>query len=231
MNSEEEISIFPLFLHKKLVTNKYFCETDGVAGHASTKFKIVKRDIMTIDQVISTASDKMSKSVANAERQFTGVRTTKASPALVENVEVEAYGNVMKLKEVATITTPEPRVLMIQPWDAGVVKAIEKGILKSNIGITPVINGKMIRLVMPELSQERRQELVKLVNKYTEECRVSIRQIRREALESLKALKKDSKITEDDQAKAEKNIQKLTDDFIVKADEKATEKEKEIMKV
>ena len=137
----------------------------------------------------------------------------------------------MKLKEVASIATPEPRVLMIQPWDAGVVKAIEKGILKSNIGITPVINGKMIRLVMPELSQERRQELVKLVNKYTEECRVSIRQIRREALESLKALKKDSKITEDDQAKAEKNIQKLTDDFVVKADEKAAEKEKEIMKV
>jgi ribosome recycling factor len=111
---------------------------------------------MTIDQVLATASDKMTKSIAAVEHQFTGVRTTKASPSLVENVEVEAYGNMMKVKEVATITTPEPRVLLLQPWDAGTLKALEKGILKSNLGITPAVSGKAIRLVMPELSQERR---------------------------------------------------------------------------
>jgi ribosome recycling factor len=186
---------------------------------------------MTIDQVLATASDKMTKSIAAVEHQFTGVRTTKASPALVENVEVEAYGNMMKVKEVATITTPEPRVLLLQPWDAGTLKALEKGILKSNLGITPAVSGKAIRLVMPELSQERRQELVKMVSKYAEDGRIAIRQIRREAIEALKALKKDSKITEDDLANAEKKAQKLTDDFIAKVGERAAEKEKEIMKV
>lgn len=186
---------------------------------------------MTIDQVLATASDKMTKSIAAVEHQFVGVRTTKASPALVENVEVEAYGNMMKVKEVATITTPEPRVLLLQPWDVGTLKALEKGILKSSLGITPVVSGKTIRLVMPELSQERRQELVKMISKYAEEGRVAIRQIRREAIEALKALKKDSKITEDDLANAEKKAQKLTDDFIAKVGERVAEKEKEIMKV
>ena len=186
---------------------------------------------MTTEQILSTATDKMNKSITALNQQFSGVRTTKASPALVENVEVEAYGNIMKIKEVATITSPEPRILLIQPWDAGSVKAIEKGLLKANIGITPVVTGKTLRLVMPELSQERRQELVKLINRYAEEGRVAIRQIRREALESLKALKKDSKITEDEQASAEKNIQQLTDNFITKVAEHTQEKEKEIMKV
>jgi ribosome recycling factor len=186
---------------------------------------------MTVDQVLATASDKMAKSIAAVEQQFSGVRTTKASPALVENVEVEAYGNIMKVKEVATITTPEPRVLLLQPWDVGTLKALEKGILKSNLGITPVVSGKTIRLVMPELSQERRQELVKVINKYAEDGRIAIRQIRREAIEALKALKKDSKITEDELANAEKKAQKLTDDSIAKVGERTAEKEKEIMKV
>lgn len=120
---------------------------------------------------------------------------------------------------------------MIQPWDAGTVKAIEKAIAKSNLGIMPVVNGKTIRLVMPELSQERRQELTKLVKKYAEDGRVAIRQVRRESIDMLKALKKDSKITEDEQTTNEKNIQKLTDEFIAKVGERTQEKEKEIMKV
>ena len=186
---------------------------------------------MTKEQVISTATEKMKKSIAALVNQFAGVRTTKASPALVEGVEVEAYGNKMKLKEVATITAPEPRVLLIQPWDAGTVKAIEKGIIKSNLGITPAVSGKTVRLVMPELSQERRQELVKVVNKYAEDTRVSIRQMRREALESVKAMKKDSTITEDEQSTIEKQIQKLTDEYIAKVAECAQTKEQEIMKV
>ena len=186
---------------------------------------------MTIDQILATASEKMSKSLTAVEHQFVGIRTTKASPALVENVEVEAYGNIMKVKEVATITTPEPRILLLQPWDEGTIKAIEKGLMKSNLGITPAVSGKTIRLVMPELSQERRQELVKLINKYAEEGRIAVRQVRREAIDGLKALKKDSKITEDEQINAEKKVQKLTDDFIAKVAERTAEKEEEIMKI
>ncbi len=186
---------------------------------------------MTVGEIHSSASAKMTKTIAALEHQFSGVRTTKASPALIENVDVEAYGNRMKINAVATITTPEPRVLLIQPWDASTVKAIEKALINSNIGIMPVVSGKTIRLVMPELSQERRQELVKMTKKYAEEACVAVRQIRREALDGLKALKKDSKITEDEQSTAEKNIQKLTDDFVAKVGVHAQEKEKEIMKV
>ena len=181
--------------------------------------------------ILATRIKKMSKSLTAVEHQFVGIRTTKASPALVENVEVEAYGNIMKVKEVATITTPEPRILLLQPWDEGTIKAIEKGLMKSNLGITPAVSGKTIRLVMPELSQERRQELVKLINKYAEEGRIAVRQVRREAIDGLKALKKDSKITEDEQINAEKKVQKLTDDFIAKVAERTTEKEEEKIKV
>lgn len=227
---------FPASIHhKRLVTGQPFLQAReefvDECLHRQTPNIQNKRIVMTLDQVLSGASEKMTKCITAVEHQFSGVRTTKASPALVENVDVEAYGNVMKVREVATITTPEPRVLLLQPWDAGTVKAIEKGILKSNLGITPQVSGKTIRLVLPELSQERRQELVKLVNKYAEDGRVSIRQVRREALEGLKALKKENKITEDDQANTEKKVQKLTDDFIAKVGEKAAEKEKEIMKV
>jgi len=186
---------------------------------------------MTTAQILSTLEDKMGKSVTATETQFIGIRTTKASPALVENIIVEAYGNQMKMKEVASITAPEPRVLAIQPWDISTIKAIEKGIQKSNLGINPVTSGKTIRLVMPELSQERRQELVKLVNKYAEEGRVSIRQVRREAMDNLKAAKKNSEITEDVFDTTEKEIQKLTDKYIAKVEAVTEEKSKEIMKV
>jgi ribosome recycling factor len=144
---------------------------------------------------------------------------------------VEVYGSNMRIRELAGITTPEPRVLMISPWDASTVQAIEKAIMKSNIGITPAVQGKVIRLVMPELSQERRQEMVKVVHKLTEDGRVAIRHVRRDAIESVKKEAKSGGVAEDQVETAEKEIQKLTDDYIAKINVHLAAKEKEIMTV
>jgi ribosome recycling factor len=163
--------------------------------------------------------------------EFAGVRTGKASPALVENITAEVYGAQMRLRELAGITTPEPRAIHIQPWDAGAVHAIEKAILKSSLGITPQIQGKTIRLFLPELSQERRQELCKYVRKQTEEARVAIRHVRRDAMELLKKEKAAGTLPEDDEKHGEKEVQKLTDDYIAKVDAHLAHKEKEIMTV
>ncbi|MGB9602944.1 MAG: ribosome recycling factor [Limisphaerales bacterium] len=177
------------------------------------------------------AEEKMIKTEQVIQNEFAGVRTGKASPALVENIVVEAYGAQMRLRELASITTPEPRMILIQPYDPSTVTAIEKAIQKSNLGVNPVVQGKVIRIVLPELSQERRMELDKLVKKMAEDGRVAIRNVRREALDHLKKILKEHKISEDDFKVYEKDLQKLTDDYIKKIDEHLAKKEKEIMTI
>jgi ribosome recycling factor len=186
---------------------------------------------MALDDVLLEAEEKMAKTEEVVVREFSGVRTGKASPGLVENIQVDVYGSTMRIREIAGITTPESRVLMIQPWDATTVHAIEKAIQKANLGLNPSVDKKFIRIVLPELSTERRNEFVKIVRKMTEDGRVAIRHVRRDALEHLKKESKAGGITEDELEHAEKEVQKLTDQYIAKIDAHLAHKEKEIMTV
>jgi len=173
----------------------------------------------------------MDKSVDYLVHEFSSVRTGKASPALVENIDVHAYGSTMKLKQLALITTPESRLLVLQPFDAGTVQDIERALKESNIGITPSVDGKIIRLPIPELSEERRKELAKSLGKMAEEARVRVRGNRRTALDEAKKLKTAGGISEDDARHLEQEIQKLTDRFVKSIDDHLQHKEAEIMKV
>ena len=186
---------------------------------------------MTLDDVLLEAEEKMTKTEEVVVKEFAGVRTGKASAGLVENVQVEVYGSIMRIRELAGITTPESRVIMIQPWDASTVHAIEKAIQKANLGLNPAVDKKNIRIVLPELSTERRNEFVKIVKKMTEDGRVAIRHVRRDAMEALKKAAKEGGVTEDEVETAEKEIQKLTDQYIAKLDGHLAHKEKEIMTV
>jgi len=186
---------------------------------------------MALDDFLLEAEEKMIKTEQVVVNEFAGVRTGKASPALVENIMAEVYGAQMRIRELAGITTPEPRTLTIQPWDVNSLHPIEKAIQKSNLGLTPSIHGKAIRIFFPELSQERREEFVKIVRKMAEDGRVAIRHIRRDAMEQLKKHAHDSGVTEDDEKHAEKELQKLTDEYIAKIDTHLSHKEKEIMTV
>jgi ribosome recycling factor len=186
---------------------------------------------MALDDILLEAEEKMTKTEQVVQHDFAGLRTGRASPALVENITVEVYGSHVRIRELAGISTPEARVLVIQPWDMGNVHAIEKAILKSNLGVTPAVQGKVIRLVLPELSQERRQEMVKIVHKKAEDGRVAIRHVRRDAIEAVKKESKAGGIAEDQVAGAEKEIQKLTDQYIAKIEADLAAKEKEIMTV
>jgi ribosome recycling factor len=184
-----------------------------------------------MDDILLEAEEKMMKTEEVVQHEFSGVRTGKASPALVENIQVEVYGSMMRVRELAGITTPEPRMLLIQPWDAGTVHPIEKAIQKSNLGLNPSVDKKFIRIVLPELSQERRLEFTKIVRKMSEDGRVAIRHVRRDAIEHLKKETKNGGITEDQLEHAEKEVQKLTDEYIAKIDQHLAHKEKEIMTV
>lgn len=186
---------------------------------------------MPVDDILLEAEEKMMKTEEVVTHEFSGVRTGKASPSLVENILVEVYGSMMRIRELAGITTPEARMLMIQPWDTTSIQPIEKAIQKSNLGLNPAVQGKFIRLVLPELSTERRQEFVKVVHKMTENGRVAIRHVRRDAIEHLKKESKDGKISEDELELAEKEVQKLTDQYIAKIDAHLAHKEREIMTV
>jgi len=186
---------------------------------------------MALDDILLEAEEKMIKTEEVVQHEFSGVRTGKASPSLVENILVEAYGSQMRIRELAGITTPEPRMLMIQPWDASTVHAIEKAIQKSNLGLNPAVDKKFIRIVLPELSQERRLEFIKIVKKMAEDGRVAIRHVRRDALEQLKKDAKAGGVTEDQVEVAEKEVQKLTDQYIGKIDKHVEHKEKEILTV
>ncbi len=186
---------------------------------------------MSSDDILLEAEVAMEKSVDYMVHEFAAVRTGKASPALVENVDVQAYGSAMKLKQLALITTPEPRLLVVQPFDAGTVRDIEKALSESKIGITPSVDGKIIRLPIPELSEERRKDLVRSLGKMAEEARVRVRGNRRSALDEAKKLKTSGQLTEDGLRDLEDEVQKLTDRFVKSIDDHLSRKESEIMKV
>jgi ribosome recycling factor len=186
---------------------------------------------MPVDDILLEAEEKMIKTEEVVQHEFAGVRTGKASPGLVENILVEVYGSQMRIRELAGITAPEPRMLVIQPWDAGTAQPIEKAIQKANLGLNPSVQGKTIRIILPELSEERRQEFVKVVRKMAEDGRVAVRHVRRDAIEHLKKESKAGEIPEDDEKHAEVEVQKLTDQYIKKIDAHLAHKEKEIMTV
>src|SRR6476659_4708892 len=186
---------------------------------------------MSTDDILLEAEMTMEKSVDYMVHEFAAVRTGKASPGLVENVDVQAYGSAMKLKQLALITTPEPRLLVVQPFDASTVQDIERALKESKIGITPAVDGKIIRLPIPEHSEERRKDLVKSLSKMAEEARVRVRANRRTALDEAKKLKAGGTLTEDGLRDLETDIQKLTDRFVKSVDEHLDRKEAEIMKV
>lgn len=179
--------------------------------------------------VLKDAEVKMTKAVEALERDLGSVRTGRASAKLVDNVKIDYYGTPTPLGQVASISVPEARMLVIQPWDKSIVPAIEKAILKSDLGLNPSTQGNMIRLQIPELTEERRKDLVKVVRKKVEDGRISIRNIRRGALEKLREMQKDKEISEDDEKRAEKQVQEITDRFIGKADEVGKNKELEVM--
>jgi ribosome recycling factor len=186
---------------------------------------------MSAEEILFDAEVTMEKSVDYMIHEFASVRTGKASPALVENVDVEAYGSSMKLKQLALITTPEPRLLVVQPFDVSTVRDIEKALKESKIGITPLVDGKLIRLPVPELSEERRRDLVKSLKQMAEEARVRVRANRRAALDEAKKLQKSGELTEDGLRDVEDDVQKLTDKFVKSIDDHFERKEAEVMKV
>lgn len=184
-----------------------------------------------MDEILFTAEEGMEKALDFMKHEFSGVRTGKASPALVEGIDVDAYGSSMKLKQLALISTPEPRLIVITPFDVSNAKAIEKAINESKVGITPSVDGKIIRLPIPELSEERRKDLVKTIKTMAEETRVRIRAARRHAMDAAKKMQKDGGLTEDDLKSAESQIQKLTDKYVADVDSQVGSKEAEIMRV
>jgi ribosome recycling factor len=186
---------------------------------------------MALEDILLEAEEKMEKTEQVVQHEFAGVRTGKASPALVENIMVEVYGSMMRLRELAGITTPESRMLVIQPWDNGSLGPIEKAIQKANLGLNPAVQGRMIRLILPELSTERRQEMVKIARKMSEDGRVAIRHVRRDAMEAIKKESKNGGVSEEDVENANAEVQKLTDAYIAKIDAHLATKEKEILTV
>jgi ribosome recycling factor len=186
---------------------------------------------MTIDEILFGTEEKMLKTEDHVVHEFSGVRTGKASPGLIENVMVEAYGSHMRLKELATISAPEARMLMVQPFDQANMKAVEKGIQSAGLGLNPATQGRFIRVVLPDLSTERRQEYVKLVKRMAEDGRVAVRSERRAAIEHLKKLKGAAGVSEDDIKGCEQEVQKLTDTYIKRIDDHLVVKEKEILTV
>ena len=184
-----------------------------------------------MSDVIIEMAEKMDKSVETFKNELSKVRTGRASISLLDGISVDAYGSPMPMNQVATMTIPESRMIAIQPWDPQMVPAIEKAILKSNLGLTPQNDGKVIRLTIPQLTEERRRDLVKQVRKVAEEYRVAVRNVRREAIETLKQQKKDKDISEDDLFKLQDEAQKETDACVKQIDQVTEHKEKEMMEV
>ncbi len=184
-----------------------------------------------IGGVLTEAEHKMAKAIEVLRHDLGTIRTGRASPALVERLHVEYYGTEMPLNQLAGITVPEPRLIVIQPWDKSSIPAIEKAILKSELGLVPSNDGSLIRIVLPPLTEERRRDLVRLVHRRVEEGRVAIRNVRREAHDDLRDLRKENMISEDDLKHAEGRLQRLTDSFIAQADRVGEEKEAEVLEV
>jgi len=182
-------------------------------------------------EVLLTAEEKMDKCVDFLHHELGGLRTGKASPSLVENITVDYYGSASRLRDISNISTPEPRLLVVIPFDPSSLGAIDKAITAANIGITPMNDGRLIRVPIPELSEERRKDLVKVAGRATEEQRVAVRNVRREANDQLKTIQKDGKITEDDREESLEEIQKLKNTHIKTMDSMLTTKEAEVMAV
>lgn len=174
---------------------------------------------------------KMKKTLENLVTEMDAVRAGRANPAVLAQIQVDYYGTPTPIQQIASVSVPDPRSLVIQPWDGSALKGIEKAILSSELGINPQNDGRVIRLVFPQLTEERRKELAKQVKKYGEEAKVAIRNIRRDAIEKFKKQQKTSEITEDDYKNIEKDVQKLTDDYIKKIDDTADKKEKELFEI
>jgi len=181
-----------------------------------------------IDDILSEQRQKMTKTAEALEREFKKIRTGRASTALLEGIKVDCYETRMPLEQVATLSAPESRLITIQAWDQSIIGDIEKAILKSELGLTPMNDGNIIRMSIPPLTEERRQELAKLAKRMAEDSRISIRNIRRDANEMLKDLKNEKEISEDEAFKGQEEVQKITDDFIKKIDDITAQKEKEI---
>ncbi|MDE5832806.1 MAG: ribosome recycling factor [Desulfovibrio sp.] len=186
---------------------------------------------MDTDTILLEAEERMEKAVASLERDFGKLRTGRASTALVDDIKADYYGTPTPISQMASVSTPDSRTIAIQPWDKGGMSAVEKAILKSDLGLTPINDGKIIRVAIPPLTEERRKDLVKVARKYGEEARVAVRNIRRDANDSLKKAEKDKEITEDQLKKASESVQKLTDKYVAGIDAKCASKEKEIMEI
>jgi ribosome recycling factor len=185
----------------------------------------------TIEEFLTNATQRMDKSVDHARTEFTTVRTGRASAALLDRITVDYYGTPTPLKQLATINVPEPRMLTVQPFDPGSIKNIEKAIQESDLGLTPSNDGKLIRLPIPQLTEERRKELVKVVRHMAEEHRVAVREVRRDVLRHLQELARNGEVGDDDERRAEAEVQKLTDEHTKNIDELLKHKEAEIMEV
>ena len=184
-----------------------------------------------MESVFNLANEKMEKSINSLKYEYNSIRAGRANAAVLDRISVDYYGSPTPVNQMAAISVPEPRVLAIQPWDMSALSLIEKAILASDLGINPSNDGRIIRLVFPALTEERRKQLSKDVSKYAEEAKVAIRQIRRDCIEKIKTMKKNSEITEDDQKYGEDKLQKITDEFVKKIDEIADAKTKEIMEI
>jgi len=182
---------------------------------------------MNLDQI----KQRMEGAFDALRKEFAGLRTGRASTGMLDPVQVEAYGSMMPINQVGNISVPEPRLLTVQVWDKGVVKAVEKAIREAGLGLNPQSDGALVRVPVPELSGERRQELVKIAGKYTEQARVAVRNVRRDGMDELKKHQKDKKISEDEFETQSEKVQELTDQYIKKIDEALSHKEKEIMTV
>jgi len=184
-----------------------------------------------MQDVVKDLETRMQAAIDLLGREFSGVRTGRANTALLDAVRVEAYGTHTPINQMASVSVPDPKTLLIQPWDTTQIAAIEKAILKSDLGLTPSSDGKVVRLTMPTLTEERRKQLAKTVGKLAEEARVSIRNIRRDANDRLKALAKDKKASQDEERRGHDQIQKTTDKFIARVDELTKKKEQEILAI
>jgi len=186
---------------------------------------------MAMQDVVKDLETRMQAAVDLLAREFSGVRTGRANTALLDSVRVDAYGTPTPINQMASLSVPDPRTLVIQPWDASQIAAIEKAILKSDLGLTPGNDGKIIRLTMPTLTEERRKQLAKTVGKLAEEARVAVRNIRRDANDKLKVLAKDKKVSQDEERRGHEQIQKSTDKFVARVDELTKKKEQEILSI
>lgn len=184
-----------------------------------------------MEAIKKDAEERMGKAIGSLEREFAGLRSGRASTSLVENIKVDYYGAMTPISQIGSVAVPDSRTITIQPWDKGSFGLVEKAILASNLGLTPMNDGKLIRISIPPLTEERRKDLVKVAKKYTEDAKVAIRNIRRDANDNLKKLEKDKSASEDEVKRAQDEVQKLTDGYVAKADKVLADKEKEIMEI